>query len=282
MAHSPEVITKIVALRRAVASYRSTHATIALVPTMGALHEGHLSLVRLAQRRADRVIVSIFVNPAQFAPHEDFASYPRTFEADLTALAQIKADIVWMPSDDQMYPQDFATAIVPAGPAAVGLEDAFRPHFFRGVATVVTKLLLQCLPDIAVFGEKDFQQLRVVTQMAKDLDIPTKIIGAPTKRESDGLAMSSRNHYLSPQERAVAPILYRELRRCAGLIAAGQPIDSVLVSGRGVMTQAGFVVDYLEARDALTLKPGEDASAALRLLVAATLGKTRLIDNTAV
>jgi pantoate--beta-alanine ligase len=282
MAHSPEVITKIAALRRAVASCRSAHATVALVPTMGALHEGHLSLVRLAQRHADRVIVSIFVNPAQFAPHEDFASYPRTFEADLTALAQIKADIVWMPSDDQMYPQDFATAIVPSGPAAVGLEDAFRPHFFRGVATVVTKLLLQCLPDIAVFGEKDFQQLRVVTQMAKDLDIPTKIVGAPTERESDGLAMSSRNHYLLPQERAVAPILYQELRRCAGLIAAGQPIDSVLVSGREAMTQAGFVLDYLEARDALTLKPAADASAALRLLVAATLGNTRLIDNTAV
>ena len=182
---------------------------------MGALHAGHLALVRLAQRRADRVIVSIFVNPAQFAPHEDLNTYPRTLPADLAALAALKTDLVWSPTVATMYPAGFATQIVPDGPAKAGLEDAFRPHFFAGVATVVAKLLIQCAPDIAVFGEKDYQQLKVVTQMARDLDLPTRIVGAPVVREADGLALSSRNRNLTPRERDAAPTLHRVLAACA-------------------------------------------------------------------
>ncbi len=177
---------------------------------MGALHEGHMSLVRLAQRRADRVVVSIFVNPAQFAPNEDFRSYPRTFAADLAALAALNVDLVWAPAVETMYPEGFATKIVPEGPAQAGLEDAFRPHFFAGVATVVAKLLIQCAPDIAIFGEKDYQQLKVITRLARDLDLKTRIVGAPIVREPDGLALSSRNVYLSPREREAAPALYRD------------------------------------------------------------------------
>src|SRR5262249_50718945 len=192
-------------LRRATEVFREAGETLALVPTMGALHRGHLALVRLAKRRADRVVVSIFVNPAQFAPHEDFASYPRTFAADVAALGELGVDLVWAPSAQVMYPEGFATAVAPKGPALAGLEDAFRPHFFGGVATVVAKLFLQCLPDIAVFGEKDYQQLKVVTHMARDLDIPVRVIGGRTVREKDGLALSSRNAYLTPEQRAGPP-----------------------------------------------------------------------------
>src|SRR4029077_14623030 len=166
-----------------------------------------------------RVIVSIFVNPAQFAPHEDFASYPRAFERDIAALEGV--DLVWLPAVETMYPAGFATRIVPEGPANAGLEDAFRPHFFGGVATVVAKLLIQCEPDVAIFGEKDYQQLQVVTQLARDLDLKTRIIGAPIVRETDGLALSSRNRYLSPEQRAKAPTLHRVLGECAAGIAAG-------------------------------------------------------------
>src|ERR1700692_2668610 len=220
------------ALKRAIAELRARNTTIALVPTMGALHAGHLALVRIAQRRADCVIVSIFVNPAQFAPNEDLGTYPRTFAADLAALAKIKADIVWAPGLETMYPAGFATQIVPEGPAKAGLEDAFRPHFFAGVATVVAKLLIQCEPDFALFGEKDYQQLKVVTRLARDLSLATRIIGGPTVREPDGLALSSRNSYLSPGERQAAPALYRVLRECATGIAAGGPIAGVLKQGR--------------------------------------------------
>lgn len=250
---------------------------------MGALHAGHLALVRLAQRRADRVIVSIFVNPTQFAPHEDLGTYPRTFAADLAALAKASADIVWAPAVETMYPQGFATRIVPEGPAKAGLEDAFRPHFFAGVATVVAKLLIQCEPDLALFGEKDFQQLKVVTRMTRDLSLPTRIVGAPTVREPDGLALSSRNAYLSPAERQAAPTLYRELRDCAAAIRAGKPVAEVLAQGRDAIVRAGFTLDYLEARNAETLAPLGDVKAEpIRLLVAARVGKTRLIDNMAV
>jgi pantoate--beta-alanine ligase len=249
---------------------------------MGALHAGHLALIKSAQRRADRVVVSIFVNPAQFAPSEDLKSYPRTFAADLQALTRIGADLVWAPSAETMYPPGFATRVVPEGPAAVGLEDAFRPHFFAGVATVVAKLLLQCQADIATFGEKDYQQLKVVTLMARDLDLKTRIVAIPTVRESDGLALSSRNAYLSPAERAIAPTLHRVLVTCADKIAAGHAIAGTLAQGRAVLTDAGFVVDYLEARNAETLAPVQSArEGSLRLLVAARLGKTRLIDNIA-
>src|ERR1700731_2960318 len=224
----PRVIRALPALKRAIADCRARRCKIALVPTMGALHAGHLALVKAAQRRADRVIVSIFVNPTQFAPHEDLKTYPQTFAADIAALAALKTDLVWAPSVETMYPAGFATRIVPQGPASAGLEDAVRPHFFAGVATVVAKLLIQCEPDIAIFGEKDFQQLKMVTQLARDLGLSTRITGMPIVRETDGLAMSSRNRYLSEGERRAAPALYRTLRGGAAKIAAGAPIADVL------------------------------------------------------
>ena len=271
------------ALRSIIAQWRARRQTIALVPTMGALHAGHLALVRLAQRRADRVVVSIFVNPTQFAPHEDFKTYPRTFPADIAALASLKTDVVWAPGVKAMYPAGFATRVVPEGPAKAGLEDATRPHFFAGVATVVAKLLLQCTPDVAVFGEKDYQQLKVVTQLARDLDLAARIVGARTVREKDGLALSSRNRYLLPSERESAPTLHRVLTDCAKKIEAGDPIDAVLNAGRAAITSAGFALDYLEARHAETLAPVASANEGrIRLLVAARIGTTRLIDNVAV
>jgi len=267
-------------LRRAIAELRALRHTIALVPTMGALHSGHFSLVRIAQVRADRVIVSIFVNPTQFAPSEDLSTYPRTWPADLAALGELKADLVWAPSVETMYPEGFATRIVPEGPATAGLEDAFRPHFFAGVATVVAKLLIQCGPDIAMFGEKDFQQLKVVTRLARDLGLSTRIVSAPIVREKDGLALSSRNRYLTPDERAAAPALYRVLKECALRIKAGGPMAAVLENGRKAITRSGFVLDYLEARNAETLAPlAAPAVEPIRLLVAARIGTTRLIDN---
>ncbi len=279
----PMVIRTQPALGRILTRWRVRREKVALVPTMGALHAGHLALVRLAQRRADRVIVSIFVNPTQFGQHEDLAAYPRTFATDVAALASLEADAIWAPSVDTMYPEGFATRIVPQGAAIVGLEDAFRPHFFAGVATVVAKLLIQCTPDIALFGEKDYQQLKVVTRLARDLDLKTRIVGAPTKREPDGLALSSRNAYLSAGERAAAPTLYRVLKECASKIAAGRPIAATLEDSRASIAKAGFALDYLEARHAQTLAPvASIKDGPLRLLVAARLGKTRLIDNIAV
>jgi pantoate--beta-alanine ligase len=281
MARSPRVVRAVPALRRSVAQFRNAGEKIALVATMGALHEGHLRLVQLARKRARRVIVSIFVNPAQFAPHEDFASYPRSMTHDLTLLTGV--DLVWAPAMETMYPPGFATQIVPQGPAKVGLEDAFRPHFFAGVATVVAKLLIQSAPDIAVFGEKDFQQLKVVTRLAQDLDLPVKIIGAPIVREKDGLAMSSRNTYLSSAERAAAPALYRVLIHCADRISNGDRIARVLDEGSRAIEELGFAIDYLEARKAETLEKVESIKdGPLRLLAAAKLGCTRLIDNVAV
>lgn len=277
------VTRTIATLRRAIHAFRARRETIALVPTMGALHAGHLSLVQIGERRADRVIVSIFVNPTQFAPHEDLQTYPRTFSADYAALAKAKADLIWAPAVATMYPAGFATRIVPDGPAKVGLEDAFRPHFFAGVATVVAKLLIQCEPDIAVFGEKDYQQLKVVTRLARDLGLDTLIVGAPIVREADGLALSSRNRYLTPKQRAAAPTLYRVLNACARGIAEGSPIAGILRQGRRTIAHAGFALDYLEARDAETLAPVTSAKGRpVRVLVAARIGKTRLIDNVAV
>lgn len=280
MAARPTVTRTVSSLRRALAPFRRSGERIALVPTMGALHRGHLALVAQARRRADRVVVSIFVNPTQFAPHEDFGSYPRGFAADLKALQAAKADLVWAPSAEEMYPEGFATRIEPQGAAKAGLEDKFRPHFFSGVATVVAKLFTQVAPDFAVFGEKDYQQLRVVTQMAKDIDLPLKVIGVPTVREKDGLALSSRNAYLSAAERRAAPTLYRVLKASAARIRQRAPIEMVLVEGQAEIARAGFALDYLEARHALTLKPiTSRKDGPIRLLVAAKIGKTRLIDN---
>lgn len=278
MTKRPIIARTIPALRRALEPYRK--AGIALVPTMGALHRGHLALVNEAKKRARRVVVSIFVNPTQFAPHEDFGSYPRTFETDIRALTEAKIDLVWAPTAAVMYPEGFATRLAPEGAAKAGLEDKFRPHFFGGVATVVAKLFTQVSPDFALFGQKDYQQLRVVTQMAKDLDLPLKVIGVPTVREKDGLALSSRNVYLAELERGHAPVLYRTLRTCAARIKAGEPIEMVLEEGRAQIELAEFVLDYLEARHALTLAPiASRKDGPVRLLVAAKLGKTRLIDN---
>lgn len=283
MATKPQIIRTLPPLRKAVDGLRRKNRTLALVPTMGALHEGHFALVRSAKRRADAVAVSIFVNPRQFAPTEDFGSYPRDLQRDVAALSKLGVDLVWAPTDTAMYPKGFSTAITPAGPANAGLEDAFRPHFFGGVATVVGKLFLQATPDFALFGQKDYQQLKVVTRMAKDLDLPIKVIGCPTVREKDGLALSSRNVYLSTAERQTAPVLYRTLKDSAGKITAGRAIAVVLAEGRAAIERAGFMVDYFEARHAETLEPvGAAKDGPIRLLVAARLGRTRLIDNLAV
>jgi len=276
------IVRTLSTLRRTAARWRASGERIALVPTMGALHSGHLALVRSARRRAQRVVVSIFVNPAQFAPNEDLASYPRSFEADVRVLGDIAADLVWAPAAAVMYPPGFVTRIVPEGPATAGLEDRFRPHFFSGVATVVAKLLIQCTPDFAMFGEKDYQQLKVVTRLAKDLDLPVKIVAVATVRERDGLALSSRNSYLSASERAAAPTLYRVLKECADKIARGELLARVLDEGAAAIERAGFVLDYLEARHADTLEPISSLKdGPIRLLVAARIGKTRLIDNIA-
>jgi pantoate--beta-alanine ligase len=277
------VIRTLPALKRAVADWQARQKTIALVPTMGALHAGHLSLVRIAQRRADRVLVSIFVNPTQFAPQEDLGTYPRNFASDRAALAVAGVDAIWAPEIATMYPDGFATRVVPEGPAKAELEDAVRPHFFDGVATVVAKLLTQCEPDIALFGEKDYQQLKVVTRMVRDLNLKTRIVAAPTVRESDGLALSSRNRYLTPPERQAAPALHRVLKISAAEIAGGRPVADVLEYGRKAIAEAGFVLDYFEARNAETLEPlTPGLRQPIRLLVAARLGRTRLIDNVAV
>ena len=280
MARKPMIVRTLSPLRKAVADLRKRRKTVALVPTMGALHEGHFSLVEHARKRADAVAVSIYVNPKQFAPTEDFGSYPRNFETDVAALSQLGVDLVWAPTDAAMYPKGFATAVLPGGPATAGLEDRFRPHFFEGVATVVAKLFLQVTPDYAMFGQKDYQQLKVVTRMALDLDLPVKVVGCPTMREKDGLARSSRNVYLSAEERQTAPLLHRVLKDSASRIKAGEPIEAVLADGRAAIEQAGFAIDYLEARHAESLAPIADRTdGPIRLLVAAKLGRTRLIDN---
>jgi pantoate--beta-alanine ligase len=280
MANRPKVVRTVSGLRRAIEPFRAADERVALVPTMGALHAGHLALVREARRRARRVVVSIFVNPTQFAPNEDFGSYPRRFAADLKILTEVGADLVWAPTAAVMYPEGFATSIVPVGAALAGLEDGFRPHFFGAIATVVAKLFLQVAPDYALFGEKDYQQLRVVTRMVRDLDLPLKIVAVKTVREGDGLALSSRNAYLSAAERAAAPVLHRVLRQSAAQIRTGTAVARVLARGRAEIKRTGFALDYLEARHALTLAPIRSRKEGpVRILVAARIGKTRLIDN---
>lgn len=276
---APKKAESVAALRKQVAAWRRKGERIALVPTMGALHEGHLSLVRMARKKADRTVVSIFVNPAQFAPTEDLASYPRDTEGDTAKLAGLGVDLIFMPGAQEMYPPGFSTRIEVSG-LTEGLCGRSRPHFFGGVATVVSKLLLQCLPDIAIFGEKDYQQLLVIRRMARDLDIPVKILGGATVREADGLAMSSRNAYLGEDERARAPALYRTVSEAAKKLAGGAEVADALEAAHADLADAGFNVDYLEVRNADDLTPiagtvGEPA----RVFAAAMLGKTRLIDN---
>jgi pantoate--beta-alanine ligase len=259
--------------------WRGSGLKAALVPTMGALHEGHLALVREARRRAPRVVVSIFVNPAQFAPTEDYAAYPRDEAGDLAKLGNENVDAVFAPSVDEMYPDGAATAIAVGGPATE-LEAISRPQFFNGVATVVAKLLQACSPDFAVFGEKDYQQLLVVRRMVTDLLFPVEIVGCPTIREPDGLAMSSRNAYLTEGERVKAPRLQRALRTAADAIRAGAPAEAALSTARTSLAAAGFLVDYLKLRNADTLlRVANPKDEPMRILAAAWLGKTRLIDN---
>lgn len=278
VSQGPQVAGSLAELRAAVRRFRDAGETLALVPTMGALHEGHIALVRQAQTLARRVAVSIFVNPTQFAPNEDFSRYPRTFDTDVDKLRQAGADLVYAPAPADMYPAGFCTQISLTGPA-LGLETDFRPHFFSGVAIVVAKLLTQSGADFALFGEKDYQQLRVVTQMARDLDLPVEIVPGPTVREADGLALSSRNRYLSPDDRTIAPVIYRELHAAAAAIRAGTPPAVATADASRSIAAAGLRVDYVAARHAETLADLGSDQDPIRLLAAAWLGSTRLIDN---
>jgi pantoate--beta-alanine ligase len=266
-------------LRRSVKDWRGAGATIALVPTMGALHAGHLDLVKAAKTKADKVIATIFVNPAQFAAHEDLGRYPRLEAADHELLSDIGSDLLYAPSVEAIYPQGFSTQVI-VGDMTERLEGVFRPHFFAGVTTVVAKLFLQASPDFAFFGEKDWQQLQVVTKMARDLDLSIEIVGVPTRRESDGLAMSSRNAYLSAQERVIAPALKATLERVYGEVMAGSiAVETITDQARASLVGAGFKsVDYLEACHGQSLQPWQRGDP-LRVLSAAWLGQTRLIDN---
>ena len=278
----PPVDRTIVGLRARVALWKSTGAKIALVPTMGALHGGHLALIHEARKRATKVLVSIFVNPAQFSATEDFGSYPRDEDTDLATLAEAGTDTVFAPSVADMYPTGFVTTVAVAGPAAE-LESTSRPHFFGGVATVVTKLLHVCSPDFAIFGEKDYQQLLVIKRLVTDLAFPVEIVGIPTVREADGVAMSSRNTYLTPAERVKAPQFQQILKTTAGDIKYGASAEKAVENAQRDLSAAGFLVDYVKLRNADTLARVTDArKEPLRLLAAVWLGKTRLIDNIAV
>jgi pantoate--beta-alanine ligase len=269
-------------LRAAVRRWRAEGHATALVPTMGALHRGHLELVRAAFRRAERVAVSIFVNPMQFGRSEDLSRYPRDETADVDLLGKAGVNLVFVPSLADVYPPDFATVVSLSGPARVGLEDKYRPQFFDGVATVVAKLLILAECDYAMFGEKDYQQLKVVTKLTRDLNIPTGIIPVPTVREPDGLAMSSRNSYLNPDQREMAPELSKALLEAAKSIRSGTEFDRAAVTAARRLQALGFEVDYVEVRNADTLEPVRSAVEPMRILAAARLGTTRLIDNVGV
>ena len=273
------IVRAVADLRTIVAGWRREAASIAVVPTMGALHEGHLSLVRAALEKADRVIVTLFINPKQFNSAADLAAYPRTEVEDAAKLAPLGAHLLYAPDAAEIYPEGFATA-VSVGGVSEGLCGAFRPGHFDGVATVVAKLFLQTGADLAFFGEKDFQQLHVVRRMARDLDIPITVIGCPTVREEDGLALSSRNVRLSLAERLAAPKLASILHTAAGQIANGAPVSLTLAEARAAILSAGYrEVEYLELRADADLRPLNALHCPARLLVAAWLGNTRLIDN---
>lgn len=283
MSNTVKIVRTVHDLRKATAKWRGRGQTIGLVPTMGALHAGHISLVRLAKKKADKAVVSIFVNPTQFAANEDLSRYPRDEAGDLKKLGDADADLLWAPCVEEMYPDGFSTGIR-AGSTAKDLEGAFRPGHFDGVATVCAKLFNQTAPDIAIFGEKDFQQLTVLRQMVRDLNMPLKLIGAPTKRDPDGLALSSRNAYLSVSERTIAPALYSAISALAVDVANGADVPAGIANAKRSLTSAGFTkIDYVEVRDTETFEPASTASGRpSRVLAACWLGKTRLIDNVAV
>lgn len=279
-----ETVRAVADLRVRVRAWKADGLRVGLVPTMGALHEGHLSLVSLARARADRVVASLFVNPTQFAPGEDFEAYPRDEARDAALLAQAGCDLLYAPTVPEMYAPGFSTTVTVGG-VSEPLDGQARPTHFAGVATVVTKLLLQCGPDLAVFGEKDYQQLQVIRRLVADLDIPVEILGGPTLRTPDGLALSSRNAYLTPAERAVAPELHRQLTEAVSQLRAGAPVSVVEAQAADALRLAGFArIDYVEVRgaeDLSRLGPGP-LNRAARILAAAVLGRTRLIDNLAI
>ena len=278
------IVRTVAELRARVRGWRAEGERIALVPTMGALHDGHLSLVRRARETADRAVASLFVNPTQFAPGEDFAAYPRDEARDAELLASVGCNLLYAPSVEAIYPDGFATTVRVCGVSAE-LEGAARPTHFAGVATVVAKLLIQAEPDVAVFGEKDYQQLLVIRRMARDLDLPVEIIGAPTLREQDGLARSSRNIYLSDKDRVLAGGLNVVLAAMAGALAAGAAVEDAEAAALQALGDIGIMdVDYIEARGADDLRrlgPGPVQGPA-RVLAAVRIGRTRLIDNMAV
>jgi len=274
------IVRTIDALRAAASSWRREGKTVALIPTMGALHEGHLSLVRLGQTICDQTIITIFINPSQFGKNEDLESYPSNLSQDIEMLRGVGADLLFAPDDKEMYPYGFSTSVIP-GAISNTLCGAVRPGHFQGVATVVTKLLMQSQPDKAIFGEKDYQQLLVIRKVSSDLDIPVEIVSAPIQRGSDGLALSSRNAYLSPSERSLAPLLYRTLCRAAEEIKARpQASNEVCADADQELRSNGFSrVDYFNLCDSETLENMELFDRPARLLAAANIGKTRLIDN---
>ena len=280
---SIETVRDAAALRQRIAAWRSAGERVGLVPTMGGIHDGHLALVRAAREGCDRVVATLFVNPKQFGPSEDFATYPRNNASDARLLAEGGAGLLFAPGMEEMYPEGFATRVSVSG-VTEGLCGAHRPGFFDGVATAVCKLFMQALPDAAYFGEKDYQQLRMVRRMVADLAIPVDIVPVATVREADGLALSSRNDYLTASERRNAPTLYRVLSAIATSLEGGKrSVADLTVWGLGELEGAGFgPIDYLEVRDADTLRPIEFIETPARVLAAAWLGKARLIDNVAV
>jgi len=276
---SVPIVRTLADLRATILAWRRAGAKVAVVPTMGALHEGHLSLVRAALNQADRVIVTLFVNPKQFNNPADLAAYPRTEAVDAAKLAPLAAHLLYVPEAGEIYPDGFATSVKVSG-VSEGLCGPFRPGHFEGMATVVAKLFLQTGADLAFFGEKDFQQLHVVRRMARDLDMLIEIVGCPTVREPDGLALSSRNVRLSPAERAIAPKLAHALFSAAAAIVDGASVDRTIEQARSAIIAAGYArIDYLELRAEKDLAPMHNFDRQARLLVAAWLGETRLIDN---
>jgi pantoate--beta-alanine ligase len=279
MAASIGTIRTVKDLRAQVATWREAGESVGLVTTMGALHAGHLSLIALAKKNADHVVASIFVNPTQFGPREDFGRYPRDEAGDVAKLADAGVDLVYIPDQAEMYPPGFTTRVIVQS-LTDDLCGAARPNHFEGVATVVAKLLLQCAPDFAVFGEKDYQQLLVIRRLVADLNIPVRILGAPIVREEDGVALSSRNGYLSPQERQRAPLFYQTLRAVAADLGTGEGCDAASSAGRFKLEAEGFRVDYIAIRDPDTLEPlSGPIRRPARVLGAVYLGKTRLLDN---